>query len=104
MKNHIFILSAALLLGVSLAACGGADMPVTVSSRKALLGKGMVAVIENKSAKSIRITVEALGKEKTTVLDGGGKLELGHVEGFELSDNDVVTISADGYKTIRTKF
>lgn len=81
---------------LAVACCAAADDPFTAGLRKAVMGGGYVLQVQNTSPASIRITVTALEKTATKVVDSKGMWELGHMEGFKFADQDTAVISANG--------
>lgn len=89
----------AVLLIFSLG-CGSKDLPAEIAFRNSVIGKGKVLVVTNKSAANIQITVTrglVGGQSKMFTLPAKGKVEVGHLEGFEWSPNEVCSVGAEGY-------
>ena len=81
-------------------------LPIGVGFRKAILGRGEVAVLRNLSSTGLavkaRIVDAATRQEHNFTIDvGPGRpVEFGYVQGYAFEPGDAVTLSRDGYKTV----
>ncbi len=88
------------------------EMPVKIGFRKAILGDGFVAVLQNTSTKTLSVDVKctdattARSREFRVVMDGfdpgrhvGGypTKEIGHQEGWAFASGDKLQLSCAGY-------
>jgi hypothetical protein len=83
--------------------------PITVHYRNALMGHGLVAIINTHTKDPITILVTwrsgATDAVKRTQihLDGKNEVELGHLEGFPLEQGDTLTIHNNEYEPVTVK-
>jgi hypothetical protein len=79
-------------------------IPISVSTRKALAGSGLVLVFKNNGGKlltlNIRCTNPAFNTSKVFRLDvnPGMASELGHLQGWAAASGDEVEIACEGYE------
>lgn len=80
--------------------------PITVSFRSALMGHGLVAMLNTRTKNSITVLVSwkshATGVKRSTQihLDGANKVELGHLEGFPIEPGDTLSIENTEYEPL----
>ena len=80
------------------------DLPVKVSTRKAMMGAGLVAIIRNFGSKELPLAVtassSATGQSKKfqIVVPPGGAAEIGHKEGWPFSSGDELLIAENGFR------
>lgn len=82
-------------------------LPVVVSFRSSILGKGLVAVIENTSDRyltvvlSVRNPGQATAKRFKLELDPKSSTDFGHMEGWEFSPGDEFALFNDAFVALR---
>lgn len=82
----------------------GEALPVTVKFRRALMGHGLVIVLNTSMKAPLTLMLEwenkATGVRRETVinLDGRTDAERGHAEGFPLEPGDTITLSNKSFK------
>lgn len=83
------------------------DLPVVVNFRSSILGKGLVAVIENNSDRyltvvlSVRNPTLSVSRRFTIDLDPRSKTDFGHIEGWQFVSGDEVALFNDEFKALR---
>ncbi|MFP5409384.1 MAG: hypothetical protein ACLGG6_00255 [Gammaproteobacteria bacterium] len=82
-------------------------LPLVVSFRSSVLGKGMVAVIDNTSERYLTVTLAARNPTRSTAerftLEIGprAKAEFGHLEGWQFASGDEIALFHDAYAPLR---
>jgi len=82
-------------------------LPVTVGFRSSMLGRGLVAVIDNTSDRyltvvlSVRNPTRALAKRFNLELSPRSSTDFGHFEGWQFASGDEVALFNDGFATLR---
>jgi hypothetical protein len=82
-------------------------LPVVVEFRSSLLGKGMVAVIENNSDRYLTVMLAVRNPTLSTVkrftlqLAPRSRSDFGHLEGWQFSSGDEVGLYNDEFGTLR---
>lgn len=82
-------------------------LPVTVGFRSSMLGRGLVAVIDNTSDRyltvvlSVRNPMRALAKRFNLELSPRSSTDFGHFEGWQFASGDEVALFNDGFATLR---
>ena len=107
MKNIFYV----LLCTIVLIGCAPdlPELPVSVSSRAAMMGPGKVAIFNTtiKSPISVLVTIEsaALGttKQFELRLDPTKPSELGHLEGVVIESGDLITVKNQKYAPIKVR-
>jgi len=85
------------------------DLPVKVSTRKAMLGSGLVAQIRNFSGAELALAVTASSsatsqfKKFQIVVPAGGAIEIGHSEGWPFTTGDELLITENGYRPMKVR-
>ena len=80
-------------------------IPIEVSYREALLGPGLVCIVENTSDRHLSVLATfmnpSLNQEKNFRLDvpPKGVTEVGHLEGWILASGDTIVLSHNDYKS-----
>lgn len=80
------------------------ELPVSVSYRKSLMGKGYVAIINNNSNNDINVSVNlrdnnSTNKKNQTIKIGHNqKIQIGWMEGWQFALGDVVRLSNPDYR------
>lgn len=80
-------------------------VPVRVSFRRSLLGRGLVGIFENTSDKYLSVIIELTNptlkrtKRITLNLNPGVKQEIGHGEGWPFASGDVISLYHNDYDT-----
>ena len=79
------------------------NLPIKVSARPALMGKGEVLGLENLTRESIPLKIHVqnptFGKQRDfNVIAEPGNTEIGHLEGWAFTKGDVIDITRDGFK------
>lgn len=83
------------------------ELPVTVSFRASLLGKGLVAVIQNTSdryltvALSVRNPTRAVARRFTLELEPRTSTDFGHLEGWQFASGDEFALYNDEFAALR---
>lgn len=82
-------------------------LPVVVSFRSSMLGKGLVAVFDNTSDRYLTVTLAVRNPARTTAqrftveLGPRAKTEFGHLEGWQFASGDEVALFHDAYTELR---
>ncbi|KAB2325347.1 hypothetical protein F8A86_02915 [Betaproteobacteria bacterium SCN1] len=82
-------------------------LPVVVSFRSSLLGKGLVAVIQNTGdryltvALSVRNPTLATSKRFTLELEPRSSADFGHLEGWQFASGDEFALYSDEFAALR---
>lgn len=82
-------------------------LPVVVGFRSSMLGKGLVAVIENTSDRyltvmmSVRNPTVATGKRFKLDLEPRASMDFGHLEGWQFASGDEVGLFNDEFGALR---
>lgn len=82
-------------------------LPVVVGFRSSMLGKGLVAVIENTSDRYLTVMLSArnptLARAKRFQLDlePHSRIDFGHFEGWEFASGDEVALFHDEFRALR---
>lgn len=82
-------------------------LPVVVSFRSSIFGKGQVAVINNSSDRYLTVTLTARNPTLSTVkrftleLDPQSKTEFGHLEGWQFTSGDEMALYNDAFGALR---
>jgi len=82
-------------------------MPVVVSFRSSILGKGLVAVFENTSDRyltvvlSVRSPTLSTAKRFTIELDPKSSTDFGHLEGWQFASGDELGLFNDEFGALR---
>ena len=82
-------------------------LPVVVNFRSSILGKGLVAVIENTSDRYLTVMLTARNPTQSKVrrfkidLEPKSRTDFGHLEGWQFACGDEVDLSNDEYGTLR---
>ena len=82
-------------------------MPVVVGFRSSLMGKGMVAVLENTSDRYLNVVLVARNPTRSTArrftLELGPRAShsFGHMEGWQFSSGDELSLFHEGFSAIR---
>lgn len=101
------VLSSGLL--VLVAGCGDItkpDMPLVVTKRQSLVGRGLVVQFNNQTNRRLTVTVVFENKEKNQRWDGAinippnGQVEVGWLEGWMFEPGETVTVSHPNYKSM----
>ena len=83
------------------------QMPVVVHFRPSLLGKGMVAVIENNSERYLTIVLTtrnptlATARRFTLELGPGASKDFGHLEGWQFASGDELSLFHDDFRGLK---
>jgi outer membrane murein-binding lipoprotein Lpp len=83
----------------------GSPIPATINFRKALMGHGLVAILNTNIKEPLTLMLEwenrATGarKERVINLDGQHNVELGHAEGFPIEPGDLIYLSNKSFNT-----
>ncbi|MHB1085226.1 MAG: hypothetical protein ACYCZA_10350 [Thiobacillus sp.] len=89
------------------AAAAKKALPAVVSFRSSLLGKGLVAVIENTSDRYLTVILNVRNPTLSTAksfkleLDPQSRTDFGHLEGWQFAAGDEVSLSNDEFGTLR---
>lgn len=81
-------------------------LPLGVNFRSSMLGKGLVAVIENTSDRYLTVTLAvrnptlATARRFTLALEPRAKTEFGHLEGWQFASGDEVALFHDAYAAL----
>ncbi len=93
-----------------LAAAAAAEktaLPAVVSFRSSILGKGLVAMIDNTGDRyltvvlSVRNPAMATAKRFKLDLDPQSRTEFGHFEGWQFAPGDELSLSSDEFDTLK---
>ena len=82
-------------------------LPVVVSFRSSILGKGLVAVLDNTSDRYLTVTLVARNptlasaRRFTVELAPRAKAEFGHLEGWQFASGDELALFHDAYAELR---
>ena len=82
-------------------------LPVVVGFRSSMLGRGLVAIIENTSDRYLTVLLAVRNPSLSTVkrfsvkLDPRSSTEFGHLEGWEFSSGDEVGLYNDEFGALR---
>jgi hypothetical protein len=82
------------------------QLPVVVGFRSSLLGKGMVAVIENSSDRYLTLVLTArnptlaTARRFTLELAPRSSKDFGHLEGWQFASGDELTLSHDDFRAL----
>lgn len=83
------------------------SLPVVVGFRSSMLGKGLVAVIENTSDRylsvtlSVRSPTQSTAKRFSVELDPRSNTHFGHLEGWRFASGDEVGLFNDEFQGLR---
>lgn len=83
------------------------SLPVAVNFRSSILGKGLVAVIENHSDRyltvvlSVRNPTLSVSRRFKLDLDPHSKADFGHMEGWQFVSGDELAVFNDEFKPLR---
>jgi len=83
------------------------SLPVVVGFRSSMLGKGLVAVIENTSDRylsvtlSVRSPTQSTAKRFSVELEPRSNTHFGHLEGWRFASGDEVGLFNDEFKGLR---
>ena len=89
------------------AAAAKTALPAVVSFRSSMLGKGLVAVIENTSDRYLTVILGVRNPTLSTAksfkleLDPQSRTDFGHLEGWQFAAGDEVSLSNDEFGTLR---
>lgn len=89
------------------AAAAKAALPVVVSFRSSLLGKGLVAVIDNTSDRYLTVVLSVRNPALSTAknfkleLDPQSRTDFGHLEGWQFAAGDEVSLSSNEFGTLK---
>ena len=78
-------------------------LPVVINFRSSILGKGLVAVIENTSDRYLTVVLSVRNPSLSTArrfkldLDPKSSTEFGHLEGWQFASGDEVGLYTDGF-------
>lgn len=81
------------------------EVQVSVVTRQAMFGSGLVAMIKNNSGEMAAVSIEAKrpasGQSRTyeLVMNSGMLKEIGHAEGWAFVSGDTVTVSQPNHKS-----
>ena len=119
-KQLIFILAAIAIAGwyfgfnkddvfdvaKSVATIHKPALPISVSYRKSLLGKGYVAIVENKSKDQLQLDFDLRSsaqndpkKQAVISIEAAKKIEIGWLEGWKFELGDTISVSHKDYQT-----
>jgi len=82
-------------------------LPVAINFRSSMLGKGLVAVIENTSDRyltvvlSVRNPTLSIAKRFKLELDAKSSTDFGHLEGWQFASGDEVALYNDGFASLK---
>lgn len=82
-------------------------LPVVVSFRTSMLGRGMVAVFDNTSERYLTVTLAVRNPTRSTAqrftveLAPRARTEFGHLEGWQFASGDEVALFHDAYGELR---
>lgn len=82
-------------------------VPVRVSFRRSLLGRGLVGIFENTSNKYLSVVIELTNptlnrtRRISLNLNPGIQQEIGHVEGWTFASGDVISLYHNDYDTTK---
>jgi hypothetical protein len=82
-------------------------LPVVVGFRSSMLGKGLVAVIENTSDRYLNVTLSVRSPTQSTArrfsveLEPRSNTHFGHLEGWRFASGDEVGLFNDEFKALR---
>jgi uncharacterized membrane-anchored protein YhcB (DUF1043 family) len=82
-------------------------VPVRVEMRRSAMGRGLVAVLSNTSAKQLPVIVATQNpttrnaRRFTIQIAPGSKVEIGHQEGWEFASGDRVLLVSSGFEDLR---
>lgn len=85
------------------------DLPVVVSFRSSMLGKGMVAVFDNTSDRHLTVTLAVRSPHLSTArrfrveLEPRARTEFGHLEGWQFASGDEVALFHDAHAELRVQ-
>lgn len=80
------------------------DLPVSVGFREALLGSGLVAIIENHSGKPLEVAAEFSSdktgdrKRVSLVIPANGQVNYGHTEGWAFASGQKIKLTNSDYR------
>lgn len=83
------------------------SLPVVVNFRSSILGKGLVAVVENHSDRyltvvlSVRNPTLSVARRFTLDLDPQSKTDFGHIEGWQFVSGDELALFNDEFRALR---
>lgn len=89
------------------AAAAKAALPAMVSFRSSILGKGLVAMIDNTSDRYLTVVLSVRNSAMATVkrfkldLDPQSRTEFGHFEGWQFAPGDELSLSSDEFDTLK---
>ncbi len=93
--------------GPQTATSGKATLPVVVTFRASMLGKGLVAVIENTSERYLTLVLSLRNPTHSTVqrfkleLNPKSSTDFGHLEGWQFASGDEVGLFNDEFGALR---
>jgi hypothetical protein len=82
-------------------------LPVVINFRSSMLGKGLVAVIENTSDRyltvvlSVRNPTLSIARRFKLELDPKSSTDFGHLEGWQFASGDEVALYNDGFAALK---
>jgi hypothetical protein len=82
-------------------------LPVVISFRSSMLGRGLVAVIENTSDRYLTVVLSVRNPTLSTVkrfnleLDPRSSTDFGHFEGWQFASGDEVTVFNDDFSALK---
>lgn len=82
-------------------------MPVVVGFRSSMLGKGLVAVVENTSERYLTVMLSVRNPTLSTArrfkldLEPRSSMDFGHLEGWQFASGDEVGLYNDEFATLR---
>ncbi|MFN3544502.1 MAG: hypothetical protein ACK4UX_06590 [Thiobacillus sp.] len=83
------------------------SLPVAVSFRSSMLGRGLVAVLDNHSDRYLTVTLvvrnptRSIAERFTVELEPRARTEFGHLEGWQFAAGDEVMLFHDSYAELR---
>jgi hypothetical protein len=83
------------------------QLPVVVSFRSSLLGKGMVAVVANSSERYLTLVLTArnptlaTARRFTMELGPGSSKDFGHLEGWQFASGDELSLFHDDFRGLK---
>lgn len=91
---------------VAAAAAAKPALPVVIGFRSSILGKGLVAEIENTSDRPLAVILAVRNPEHSTArrfkldLAPGSRTDFGHLEGWQFAPGDEVSVFSDGFRAL----